>query len=156
MHLDWYLLYNLVLALWVGGIALFTFILTPVIFRSFNRGMAGEIVERLFPGYFFYNLVLSAAALALFLILRADRTAWGHRPSFLLLSVALLLNVFIVFKLHPEAVKVKRESTSFERESPESAARKKFARLHAVSAGLNFFLLIEGIALLIIAPAIRK
>ncbi len=149
-------IYTLILALWAGGISLFTFILTPVIFRSFGRDMAGEIVGKLFPGYFFYNLVLSAAALALYFMLSADRAAWAHRLSIFLLVTALILNLFIVFKLHPEAVKVKREISSFERESPDSAARKKFARLHAVSAGLNLFLLVEGITLLIIASAIQK
>jgi len=44
--------YNLVLALWVGGISIFTFIVTPAIFRSYGRDQAGEIVGKLFPGYF--------------------------------------------------------------------------------------------------------
>ncbi len=156
MKVSWFSIYNLVLALWVGGIALFTFILTPVIFRSFGRDMAGEIVGRLFPGYFFYNLVLSAAALAIFFMLSADRTAWAHRLSLVLLAAALIVNLFIVLKLHPEAVKVKREITSFEREEPESAARKKFAKLHSVSAALNLFLLVDGIALLVTGPLTKK
>ncbi|NTW65040.1 MAG: DUF4149 domain-containing protein, partial [Nitrospirae bacterium] len=41
-------------ALWTGGMALFTFIVTPAIFRSYGRDQAGEIVGRLFPGYFLY------------------------------------------------------------------------------------------------------
>ena len=75
---------------------------------------------------------------------------------FVLLSAALIINVFIVFKLHPEAVKVKQEVTSFERESPDSPARKKFSKLHGMSAALNLFLLVDGIILLIAGPLGKK
>jgi Ca2+/Na+ antiporter len=156
MKVSWFSLYNLILALWVGGVAIFTFVVTPAIFRSYGRDMAGEIVGRLFPGYFFYNLVLTAAALVLFFLLAADRSAFPHRLSLFLLSAAFIVNVFIVFKLHPEAVKVKQEVSSFERESPDSPARKKFRRLHGVSAALNLFLLADGITLLIAGPLLKK
>ncbi len=156
MKLTWFSLYTLILALWVGGMALFTFIVTPVIFRSFARDLAGRIVGELLPGYFLYNLILAAAALALFFLSAAVRTAFASRFSLVLLSAALIINVFIVFKLHPEAVKVKREVTSFERESPDSPARKKFARLHGVSAALNLVLLLDGIILLVTGQIGKK
>jgi len=156
MKLTWFSLYTLILALWVGGMALFTFIVTPVIFRSFARDLAGRIVGELLPKYFLYNLILSAAAMALFFLSEAVRTVFASRLSLVLLSAALIINVFIVFKLHPEAVKVKQEVTSFERESPDSQARKKFARLHGVSAALNLVLLVEGIILLIAGPLAKK
>ena len=69
---------------------------------------------------------------------------------------ALLINLFIVFKLHPDAVRIKQQVTSFERESPDSPARKQFRRLHGVSAVLNLVLLAEGIVLLITGPLVRK
>jgi hypothetical protein len=62
------ILYNLILALWVGGIFIFTFIVTPIIFQSFGRDYAGEIVGKLFPYYFPYNLILSVLALIVFFI----------------------------------------------------------------------------------------
>ncbi len=43
------------LSLWVGGMSLFTFILTPVIFRSYPRDAAGEVVGKLFPSYFLFT-----------------------------------------------------------------------------------------------------
>jgi uncharacterized membrane protein len=156
MKVSWFSLYTLILALWVGGIAIFTFVVTPAIFRSYGRDMAGEIVGRLFPGYFLYNLVLTAAALVLFFLLAADRSAFPYRLSLFLLSAALIINVFIVFKLHPEAVKVKQAVSSFERESPDSPARKKFRRLHGVSAALNLILLADGITLLLACPLLKK
>ena len=48
-----------------GGISIFTFLITPVIFKSFARDMAGKIIGTLFPGYFLIVLALSVLALIL-------------------------------------------------------------------------------------------
>jgi uncharacterized membrane protein len=156
MRMFWFPLYNLVLALWVGGMAIFTFIVTPAIFRSYGRDMAGEIVGKLFPVYFPYNLAVAAAALVLFFMVAEDRSRTAYRLSLLLLGSALIINTFIVFKLHPEAIKAKQAIVSFERVSPDSPERKRFAKLHGVSAVLNLALLAEGAALLAISPLLRK
>ncbi len=156
MKFSWYSFYNLILALWVGGIALFTFIVTPVIFKSYPRDLAGEIVGRLFPGYFLYNLVLAALALVLFFIVANDQSKLAYRISLVCVMTALLISLFIVFKLHPDTVRIKQQVTSFERESPDSPARKQFRKLHGVGAVLNLVLLAEGIVLLITGPLVRR
>src|SRR5512135_2337490 len=149
-------LYIIILALWVGGIAIFTFVVTPVIFKSYPRDTAGEIVGKLFPGYFGYNLALSVLAIVLFLLMTVDWSANLNRLSILLLAAAVIVNLYIVFKLHPDIVHIKQTVSSFERESPDSAARASFKKLHAVSAVLNLFLLVDGVALLITAPLLKK
>ena len=156
MKISWFSFYNLILALWVGGIAIFTFVVTPVIFKSYGRDTAGAIVGKLFPGYFLYNLVLAALAMVLFFMLAGDRSTFVHRLSLFLLTAALLINVFITFKLHSDTVRVKQEVVSFERESPGSPARKKFTKLHAVSAVLNLLLLADGVTLLLVGPVLKK
>jgi hypothetical protein len=156
MKLSWFSFYNLVLALWVGGIAIFTFIVTPVIFKSYPRDHAGEIVGLLFPGYFMYNLVLAALALVLFFFVAHEPLKLAYRLSLVCVVTALLINVFIVFKVHPDTVRIKQQVTSFERESSDSPARKQFRKLHGVSAVLNLVLLAEGIVLLITGPLVRK
>ena len=126
MKISWFALYNLIISLWVGGIASFTFIVTPAIFRSFGRDLAGKIVGELFPGYFLYNLVLTALALPLFFIVAGDLSKAEYWLSFFLLTIALIISVFIALKLHPDAVKVKQAVTSFEREPPDWPMRKRF------------------------------
>ncbi len=142
------LLYLLILSLWVGGMAIFTFIVTPTIFQSYSRDAAGEIVGRLFPGYFTYLLFLSGAALVLFLLLRSAAPPALSRISLALLVAAVLVNVYVSFRLHPEAVRIKQQIASFERKAVDTPARKAFRRLHAVSAVLNLFVLLDGVALL--------
>ena len=140
--------YTLTLALWTGGMALFTFIVTPAIFRSYGRDQAGEIVGKLFPGYFLYLLVLSALALVLFFLLGANQASRPIRASLFLLVVAVIINAYVLFSLHPKAVQIKQQVVSFEKAAPDSPDRREFRKLHGISAVLNLALLADGIALL--------
>lgn len=45
-------IFHLAVAFWVGGSALFTFVLTPILFATQPRDLAAKIVGVLFPGYF--------------------------------------------------------------------------------------------------------
>ena len=55
--------YRLAVAFWVGGVAIFTFVLTPIIFKAYSRDTAGQIVGVLFPAYFRWGLACGAVAL---------------------------------------------------------------------------------------------
>jgi len=150
------ILYTLILSLWVGGMAIFSFIVTPAIFRSFGRDQAGEVVGKLFPGYFLYLLALSALALIVFFLLGSDRAARPYRLSLFLLTAPLVVNTTVTFKLHPDAVRIKQQVASFERATPDTPARKEFRRLHALSAVLNLFVLADGVTLLALSPFLKK
>jgi len=152
----WFTVYGLVVALWAGGTAIFSFLVTPVIFRSFGRDLAGEIVGKLFPVYFPTTLCLSALALVTFLGAVRDRSGVGPRLSLALIVVALLVNGYVSSMLYPEAVAVKRQVASFERESPDSPARKQFARLHGRSMALNLFVVADGALLVLLLPSVGK
>jgi len=156
MNNIWNFSYNLALSLWVGGISIFTFIITPVIFRSFERDMAGKIVGKLFPGYLIYTLVLSVLAFLLLMTVRPLLAKSGFKLSLILVACAVIINLFVVFKLHPEMVKVKQSVHSFNTEADASSERKTFGKLHAVSASLNLLLLTDGITLLFISSVLKK
>lgn len=156
MKLSWFSLYNLILGLWVGGMAIFTFIVTPAIFRSFGRDEAGAIVGRLFPGYFTYTLMSTVLAFILFFAVTGGESNLLSRLSLFLLAVALVTNVYVSLKLYPDTVRVKQLVSSFERESPDSPARRQFARLHAISAVVNLLVLADGVVLLLTGPALKK
>jgi uncharacterized membrane protein len=144
------ILYNFILALWVGGIFIFTFLVTPIIFQSFKRDTAGEIVGKLFPYYFPYTLVLSVVALAIFIVFIGIKGNIRGKITIILLSIAVLINLFITFKLYPDIISVKQQIKTFETQTDESPARNQFRKLHAISALLNILLLIDGTALIIL------
>ncbi|MBI5074957.1 MAG: DUF4149 domain-containing protein [Nitrospirae bacterium] len=147
--------YILLLSLWVGGIFLFTFVVTPVIFRSYGKDMAGEIVGKLFPSYFLFSVVVSVLSLVFFLIAFQNRAVSGHTLSLLLLTAAVVLSLYVSVRLHPEIKKVKQEIASFEKTSPDDQLRKKFRALHGQSAILNLLILADGIALLVISSRLK-
>jgi len=142
-------LYNVMLALWVGGIFMYTFLVTPVIFRSFTRDTASAIVDKLFPFYFPYNLIIVLLACGLFFLTAMKKDA-RHKLSLALLLCAILIGLFVNFGLYPEIKKVKQEIKSFETVAVDSPARKRFRVLHGMSMTLNLLLLTDGVALIVI------
>jgi uncharacterized membrane protein len=139
----------IVLSLWAGGMFLFTFIITPVIFRSYPRDTAGEIVGKLFPSYFLFSLVVSIAALVFFLLSFQGRASLTNGISLGLVSLAIVLSLYVNFRLYPEIKRVKQEVHSFEKTAPNDPARARFRRLHAQSAIINLLLMADSLALLI-------
>jgi hypothetical protein len=148
-------LYQLTLSLWIGGIAIFTFIVTPAIFGSFDRDMAGQIVGRLFPGYFLYLLCLSLSALVFLLLPWPGRIRHAYRISLALIVLAVAINSFVAFRLHPRITEVKKQIHSFQT-TEDSPLRKRFGRLHALSAGLNLIVLSDGLVLLLLSRGLRE
>ena len=150
------IIYNFILALWVGGIFIFTFLVTPIIFQSFGRDTAGEIVGKLFPYYFPYNLIISILALTVFLLFIGIQGKIESKITIILLTSAGLINSFITFKLHPDIKTVKQQIITFETQSDESPMRNQFRKLHRMSAILNILLLIDGTTLLILNNTFKK
>ena len=148
--------YSFILALWAGGMFIFTFLVTPVIFQSFGRDAAGEIVGKLFPYYFPYNLILSVLALMMFLVFIGTRSEIKNKITIILLTAAVLINMFITFKLYPDIQSVKQQITTFETQTDESPARNQFRKMHGLSALLNILLLLDGTALLILNSTPKK
>ncbi len=140
------ILYRLAISFWVGGAALFTFILTPIIFKSYNRDMAGQIVGYLFPGYFRWGLACGAVALISHLIARGRH----FMPSIVLIVVMLALTSFQAFSIEPRAAALKKEIPSFETTPKDHPLRKEFAKLHGISAVCNLAVIGGGVALVVL------
>jgi hypothetical protein len=134
---------RLSVAFWVGGAALFTFVLTPVIFRTQTRDAAGQIVGTLFPGYFRWGLACGAVALVSLLCARGK----GTLAPGLILAVMLLLTAFQAFYIEPRAAQLKREIPSFVTTPKDHPLRREFSRLHGVSAACNLLVIGGGVAL---------
>lgn len=149
-------LYHFLLALWVGGMAMFSFLVTPVIFTSFTRDTAGEIVGKLFPYYFPFTLVTALLALIVFLFFIGVRATVQHRITLALLLFALLANVFVAFKLYPDITRVKQEIATFAETSSSDPKRLEFKKLHRMSSILNILLLLDGTVLLFISNSLKK
>lgn len=137
---------RLAVALWVGGAALFTFVLTPTIFRAETRDVAGRIVGYLFPGYFRWGLACGAVALAALLIARGKN--WV--PAALLLGVMLAVTAFQAFHVEPKAALIKQQIPSFETTPKDHPLRREFSKLHGISAACNLSVIAGGVVLVVL------
>jgi len=140
--------YRLVLALWVGGVAIYTFLVTPAIFTGFGRDTAAKIVDSMMGAYFTYNLTLALVATALLFTQTGLMDTRALRVSIVLGIFSVIVCIFINFKLYPDIMAVKATVTSFETMPKDTGPRAEFGKLHAVSAVLNLSYLVIGMVML--------
>ena len=140
------ILYRLLITFWVGGAALFTFVLTPTLFRSFDRDTAGTIVGVLFPGYFKWGLICGVLALGCLLFTREKR--W--LASSIIIVAMLVVTSLQAFVIEPRAAALKKEIPSFTTTPADHPLRQQFKKLHGLSAAGNLGVIGGGIALLIL------
>jgi hypothetical protein len=140
------IIYRLAVSLWLGGAALFTFVLTPMLFRSESRDTAGRIVGLFFPGYFRWGIGCGLVALICRIILSGK----GQLQAALIIAVMLALSSFQAFYVEPRAAALKREIVSFETTSKDDPLRRQFSKLHGVSAVCNLSVIVGGVALVVL------
>jgi hypothetical protein len=147
-------LYLLALAVWVGGGALYTFVLTPAIFGHYPRNTAGDVVGTMMP--FYFAALLGATALAAVLLAALRRSLGVRWPAVcLVLALAALgVQAYVQWGLYPKILAVKAQVASFEAE-PDAPARRSFRALHGTSMLLNLITIVDGAVLLALVP-LRK
>ena len=140
------IIYRLAVAFWCGGVAIFTFIVTPIIFKSFGRDMAGRIVGEVFPAYFRWGLACGLVALVALLAVRGK----SFVPALAIIIVMLCLTSLDAFYLEPRLAQLKKEIPSFETTPKDDPRRKEFSRLHGISAVCNLSVFGGGVALIVL------
>lgn len=140
------MLYRLSISLWAGGNAIFTLLLTPILFKTENRDTAARIVGNLFPAYFKWGLACGAVALACRLF---GRTGMSWVPATVLI-VMLVVTSFQAFYVEPKAAELKRQVGSFETTPKDHPLRKEFSKLHGVSAVCNLVVMAGGMLLVVL------
>lgn len=137
---------RLAIALWVGGVGIFTFVVTPILFKSFGRDMAGRIVGEVFPSYFRWGLGCGAVALITLLVLRGR----NFMPALVIILLMLALTSFSAFYIEPHLAQLKKEIPSFEATPKDHPLRREFSRLHGISAISNLSVFGGGVLLVIL------
>ena len=147
---------RLALALWVGGMSVFSFLVTPVIFRTQSSENAGKIVGAIFPVYF--RFCLGAAVVALVARAAAGMAFSGARQlaGTALLVLSLTILAYHTYGLAPRMAAVRETVHSREASSEEDSARREFSRLHGISMTLNLVVIAAGAALVIGYETFRK
>ena len=149
MHAIATAIYRLSLALWVGGMSVFTFVVTPVIFRTQTREAAGKIVGAIFPVYFRFCMGVAVVAL----VARAAGGVAFSGTRQLAGTILVVLSLGIVsyhtYGLAPRIAEVRETIVSLEAAPEENSARQEFSRLHGLSMTLNLVVIAFGVVLIL-------
>jgi hypothetical protein len=144
------LLYNLAISCWLGGAALFTFLLTPILFASYSRDIAGGIVGILFPGYFRWGLACGAVAL----ICQVCNRGRFALASLCIITGLLALTAVQAFVIEPRAAALKQSIVSFETTPADHPLRLQFRKLHGLSMAANLAVIAGGVVLVILSTTL--
>lgn len=142
-------IYRLALALWVGGMSVFSFVVTPVVFRTQTRDVAGKIVGAIFPVYFRFCLIV--AVVALVARAAAGEAFSGARQLAGTALIVLCLGIvsYHTYGLAPRMAEVRETIVSLETTPKEDPARREFSRLHGLSMTLNLVVIAFGVVLIL-------
>ncbi len=121
-----------ILAISLGMMIFFSFVLAPMIFKILDPENAGKFVRKIFPYYYFVNLVFLSVAVVLFFIVSS------FSINFYITLALVFSFVFAQFILMPLINRLK-----------DNNQEKKFKYAHGFSVVINFVQMILLIYLLI-------
>ena len=121
-----------ILAISLGMMIFFSFVLAPMIFKILDAENAGKFVRKIFPYYYFVNLIFLTIATIIFFF-----TSTLGIDFYITLTLVLSF-IFAQFLLMPLINKLK-----------DNNQEKKFKYAHGLSVLINFVQMIGLIYLLI-------
>ncbi len=121
-----------ILAMVLGMMIFFSFVLAPMIFKILDAENAGKFVRKIFPYYYFVNFIFLSIAIILFIIISSLEI------NFYITLVLAISFIFAQFFLMPMINKLK-----------DNNEEKKFKYAHGASVIINFIQMIVLIYLLI-------
>ena len=121
-----------IVAICLGMMIFFSFILAPLIFKILDQENAGKFVRKIFPYYYFINLVFLSFAAIFFLLISEVNF------EFYIITILIISFLFAQFVLMPLINKLK-----------DNNKETKFKFAHGISVIINFFQIIGLVYLLI-------
>ena len=141
-------------AVWLGAMGFFAFIVAPAAFSALDREAAGRFVSAVFPRYYAVGLGLGLVAL---FGLGVRWVGGGWRGLDWLTGGCVLL--MLVLTLYAGAVVLPAAHAAREAAraaGPDPAAATGFARLHRLSGILNVIVMASGILVLVLEAVRRR
>ena len=150
-------IYLLSIALWLGGMAFFSFVAAPSIFKVLPREEAGKVVSDIFPKYYWQGMICGAIALVTSVAL-GMRDRWNMLliVRTMVIGVMVIGILYAVVILQPKIQAVKAQMASFESLTPTDPLRLEFGRLHGRSFSVNAAVLLLGVIVVFITAFTMK
>jgi len=148
-------LYLLALALWVGEIVCFSFVVAPAVFGVLGAARAGDVVGAIFPRYYALGTAAGAVALGCGVVLARRATAEGWWTGALVaVALGLAATLWASRVVHPRAQRLR---VALEARGEVPASDPAFRRAHRAAVALNGAALLAGlVGLGLSAGALRQ
>ena len=140
-------------AVWLGVMGFFAFVVAPVAFRALERAAAGRFVSAVFPRYYALGFALGLVAL---FGLGVRWVGGGWRGLDWLTAGAVLLMLALTLYAGAVVLPAAHAAREAARAAPaDTAAAIGFARLHRLSSILNVIVMASGI-LVVVVETVRR
>jgi uncharacterized membrane protein len=151
--------YLLTLAVWVGSIVFFSFVVAPTVFKTLKPEDAAAVIRRIFSKYYAVGLVCAAVGIFCVGILAVDRAfaKWPAILSLLLLAAMGGTDVWLRQAVMPQMNQLRdqRAKVLASGQEPVAEAESEWQALHRLSVQLNGAVLICGLALIFLVVYAR-
>jgi MFS family permease len=140
-------LYNLAVALWVGGLLVTGYLVAPVLFSQLvDRSLAGAIAGTMFSAMAWVGLACGSYLMLYVLTAKG----WRALRSWVFWIVLLMLALTAAGHFGVQPILAQLKADALPRQVMESALRDRFRTWHGVSSGLYLVQSLLGIALVIL------
>jgi hypothetical protein len=135
--------YLLALAVWVGEIVFFSFVVAPALFAVLGGPRAGAVVGAILPRYYTLGAVAGAVAIACaFVLARRAMAAGWWTAAIVALALGLGATLWAGGVVHPRAQRLR---VALEARGEMPSADQAFARAHRTAVALNGAALLAGL-----------
>ena len=147
-------LYLMSLIVWVGEVVFFSFVVAPVIFRTFPSAEAGRAVSAIFPAYYWigYGCGVLLLGTTLILLATAEVRTWLGVTA-LLAAGMLAATVYAGTAIQPRAAALRPQI--HDPAAPPSV-KDEFDRLHRLAVTLNVGVLLGGLLVSAVTAATAR
>jgi len=143
-------IYGAAVAVWLGSVVFFSFVVAPALFRTFPSAEAGRAVGAIFPTYYLVGSICGATALGCASVLWFARGGAIWWTSAALVAPMLAATLYAGAVIEPRAASLRRAIHAAEVE-PGDALRQEFGELHRRAVQLNTAVIVLGAAVLGVA-----
>jgi uncharacterized membrane protein len=145
-------LYLLTLAVWIGSIIFFSFVVAPTVFKVLKPEDAAKLQRAVFPKYYLVGMICAALGIVCVGLLLAD-AAFGKWPgvfSLLLLAGVGATDLWLRQTVvpHMNDLRERRAAVVASNQQPDPALEDEWKALHRLIVQLNLAVLLCGFALL--------
>jgi uncharacterized membrane protein len=152
-------LYLLTLAVWIGSIVFFSFVVAPTVFKTLKPEDAATLIRKIFAKYYIGGCVCAAVGIVCVGML-AMRRAFGVWPAaFSLILLVAMGGTDLWLRQsvmpHMNELRDRRAAVVAAGQQPDDESESEWKALHRLSVQLNGAMLLAGLALVFLVVFAR-